>query len=313
MDILSDILSRHQVKGTLYFRTSFTSPWSVQVPAFENVARFHFAHKGSCFVRVVKTADPVLLEQGDLVIIPRGATHTLFCDPATEGESVHLDKIVEESGFTGHGALVVGDLGSNQETQLVCGHFAFDEHASHPVLESLPDYIHIKNYGEVAGRWMESTLRLIGTEVGRDGIGGDFIAIRMSEIILAQALRTFFATDGADKPVFAAFQDSNIAPVLTAIHKDPSKPLTLEALSDIACLSRTSFVARFSACMSMTPLKYVTFWRMQIARQLLVQTDNPILDIAESVGYQSEAAFGRVFKKHHHVAPATYRRQAVSA
>lgn len=263
-------------------------------------------------MRVVKTADPVLLEQGDLVIIPRGATHTLFCDPATEGESVHLDKIVEESGFTGRGALVVGDLGSNQETQLVCGHFAFDDHASHPVLESLPDYIHIKNYGEVAGSWMESTLRLIGTEAGRDGIGGDFIAIRMSEIILAQALRTFFATEGADKPVFAAFQDSNIAPALTAIHDDPSKPLTLETLSEIACLSRTSFVARFSACMSMTPLKYVTFWRMQIARQLLVQTDNPILDIAESVGYQSEAAFGRVFKKHHHVAPATYRRHAAS-
>ncbi len=310
MDILSDILSHHQVKGTLYFRTSFTSPWSVQVPAFENVARFHFVHKGGCFVRVANTEDAVLLEQGDLVIIPRGATHTLFCDPKTEGEAVQLDKIVEESGFSGRGALVVGELGSNQETQLVCGHFAFDDHTSHPVLDSLPAYIHIKNYGEVAGTWMESTLRLIGAEAGRDGVGGDFIAIRMSEIILAQALRTFFASEGADKPIFSAFQDPCIVSALTAIHENPSSQLTLESLSKVAGLSRTSFVARFSASMSMTPQKYVTFWRMQIARQQLAQSGDPILDIAESVGYQSEAAFGRVFKKHHHVAPATYRRQA---
>lgn len=313
MDMLSDILSHLQVEGTLYFRTSFTSPWSVRVPSFENVARFHFAHKGGCFVRVLDTSESVLLEQGDLVIIPRGAGHTLFCDPETEGQAVHLDKVVEESGFTGRGALVYGELGSNQETQLVCGHFAFDDSASHPLLESLPDYIHIKNYGEVAGSWMESTLKLIGTEAGREGIGGDFIAIRMSEIILAQALRTFFASEGAGKPVFAAFLDANIAPVLSAIHANPANPLTLEALSQIAGLSRTALVSRFTACMSMTPLKYVTFWRMQIAKQLLVKSALPILDVAESVGYQSEAAFGRVFKKHHNIAPATYRRQSRSA
>lgn len=309
MDLLSDILSRLQVKGTLYFRTSFTSPWSVQVPAFQNVARFHFAHKGSCFVRVANSPSAVLLEQGDLIIIPRGASHTLFCDPDTEGQAIQLDKVVEESGFTGRGTLIYGDLGSNQEAQLVCGHFAFDDHASHPLLDSLPDHILIKNYGEVSGSWMESTLKLIGLEAGRDGVGGDFIVIRMSEIIFAQALRTYFASEGADKPIFAAFLDPQIAPVLNVIHNDPSGSLSLESLSEVARMSRTSFIAKFTACMSMTPLKYITYWRMQIARQQLVQFDEPILDVAESVGYQSEAAFGRVFKKHHGIAPATYRRK----
>ena len=309
MDLLSDILARLKVEGTLYFRTSFTSPWSVRVPPFRNVARFHFAHKGGCFVRVADSPDAVLLEPGDLAIIPRGAQHALFCDPATEGQAVELDSVVEESGFTGHGALVYGDLGSDQETQLVCGHFAFDEHANHPLLDALPNIIHIKNYGEAAGGWMESTLKLIGTEAGRDGVGGDFIAIRMSEIILAQALRTFFATEGVDKPVLAAFLDPYIAPVLTAIHAEPARQLTLESLSEIACLSRTSLIARFTACMSMTPMKYITFWRMQIARQELATSDASVLDIAQRVGYQSEAAFGRVFKKHHGIAPASYRRQ----
>lgn len=306
--MLSDILSRLDVEGTLYFRTSFTSPWSVRVPAYRNVARFHYAHKGGCFVRITDTPSAVLLEQGDLIIIPRGAWHTLYCDPKTEGQAIQLDQVVEESGFSGRGALVYGELGSDQETQLVCGHFTFDEHGNHPLFESLPDYIHIKNYGEVAGSWMESTLKVIGREAGRGGVGGDFIAIRMSEIILAQALRTYFESEGADKPVFAAFIDPHIAPVLSAIHESPEKSWSLEKMAGIACLSRTAFITRFNARLSMTPSKYLTYWRMQLARQSLVKSNASILDVAENVGYQSEAAFGRVFKKYHGVAPATYRR-----
>lgn len=309
MDLLSDILSRLEVKGTLYFRTSFTSPWGVRVPAYKNVARFHFVHRGACFVRVGDAPDAVALSQGDFVIIPRGASHTLYCDPKTELDAMPLESVVEESGFDGQGTLVYGEAGSNQETQLICGHFAFDERAKHPMLESLPDHVHIKNYGEAAGHWMESTLKLIGSEAGRDRVGGDFIAVRMSEIILAQALRSFFAAEGADKPVFSAFLDPKISLALSAIHNDPSKPLTLSLLSEIAGMSRTTFVERFTARMTMTPLKYVAFWRMQIARQQLTKSDSPIVVVAENVGYQSEAAFGRVFKKHHGVAPATYRRQ----
>ena len=312
MDLLSDILSRLQLSGTLYFRTSFTSPWSIQVPSFENVARFHFAHKGRCLVRVEPDQDPVLLEQGDLVIIPRGAAHTLFCDPTTENQAVQLDQVVEQSGFNGSGALVYGDLGTDHETQLVCGHFSFAKQTSHLLIDALPPHIHIRNYGETSGRWMESTLRVIGTEAGREQMGGDLIALKMSEIIFAQALRAYLNGDGADRPVMAGFADANIARVLTAVHKDPAFSWTLEALAKIAGLSRTSFATRFAKCMTMTPMGYITNWRMQIASQQLMQTDDPIIKVAEDVGYQSEAAFSRVFKKHHMAAPATYRRQAYS-
>ena len=98
MDLLSDILSQLKLTGTLYFRTSFTSPWSIRVPSFEKVSRFHFAHRGRCLVRVEADKDPVLLEQGDLIIITRGAAHTLFCDPSTENPALLLDQVVEESG-----------------------------------------------------------------------------------------------------------------------------------------------------------------------------------------------------------------------
>lgn len=312
MDLLSDILSRMRLSGTLYFRTSFTSPWSVKVPAYENVARFHFAHQGRCFIRVEGEPTPVRLDQGDLVIITRGASHTLYCDPTTETQAMTLDRVVELSGFTGSGTLVYGELGTDHETQLVCGHFAFDKHASHPLIDALPSHIHIAKYGEASGGWMENTLRVIGAEAGKGQLGSDLIAQKLSEIIFAQALRTCL-NSAADGLPLTGFADPNIARALQAIHGNPAHPWMLEELSAIAGMSRTSFATKFAHSVSMTPLGYITHWRMQIARQMLAETDTPIIQIAEAAGYQSEAAFGRVFKKHFDAAPATYRRQFVQA
>lgn len=309
MDALSDILSRMRLKGTLYFRTSFTSPWGVKVPAYENVARYHFAHKGRCLVRIEGETAPVLIEQGDLIIIPHGASHTLYCDPKTEEAALPLDEVIERSGFTGRGVLVYGEHGTSHETQLVCGHFTFDDHARHSLIGALPSHILIGNYGEASGKWMENTLRVIGAEAGREGIGNDLVAIKMSEIIFAQALRTYLTGEGASRPVMAGFANPQIGRVLSAIHDAPGHAWTLEELSDIAGMSRTSFVSRFSQFMETTPLGYITDWRMQIARQMLVESSAPIIEVAESVGYQSEASFGRIFKRLIGTAPATYRRQ----
>ena len=311
MDILSDILSHLELSGTLYFRTSFTSPWSIRVPAFDNVARFHYAHKGRCLVRVGNEATPVRLEQGDLVIIMRGATHTIYCDPTTENLAVQMDDVVEQSGYDGTGALVYGgELGTHHEAQLVCGHFSFAKKANHMLIDALPSHIHIRNYGETSGRWMENTLRVIGNEAGSAQMGGDLIGLKMSEIIFAQALRDYLSTDGVDRPVLSGFTNPNIARVLTAVHNDPAHSWTLSEMAKVAGLSRTSFAMKFVKCMLITPMGYITKWRMQLASQKLLKTDDPIIKIAEEVGYQSEAAFGRVFKKHHQIAPATYRRSA---
>lgn len=309
MDLLSDVLSRLRLTGTLYFRTSFTAPWGVVVPPFENVSRFHFAHAGRCFVRVQGEDKPVLLEQGDLVIITRGASHTLYCDPNTEHQALKLDEMVEISGFKGTGTIVYGEPGESHETQLICGHFAVDQNTSHPLMDALPSYIHIRNYGEAAGSWMESTLKIIGTEAGRNRMGSDLIATKLSEIIFAQALRTYLDTEGADKPVLAGFSDPNIKRSLSAFHKEPMDHWTLEKLAETAGMSRTSYATKFAKLVTTTPMAYITHWRMQIAGQQLTESNSTIIEIAEQIGYQSEAAFGRVFKKHFQVPPATYRRQ----
>lgn len=313
MDFLSDILSRLQLSGTLYFRTSFTSPWSIRVPEYENVARFHFAHKGRCLVRIKPQEPPVLLEQGDLIIITRGAAHTLFCDPTTEEPAAKLETVIEESGFNGSGALVYGEYGTHHETQLICGHFAFDKDAKNLLIEALPSHIHIKNYGEAAGGWMESTLKVIGNEAGREKMGSNLIALKLSEIIFTQAVRTYLETLDEEIPVLSGFADRNISRALAAVHKNPEKSWTLEQLATIAGMSRTSFASRFMKCMSITPLAYITYWRMQIARQQLATTDEPIISVSETAGYKSEAAFSRVFKKHLGLAPASYRREIRSS
>lgn len=307
MDVLSDILSKLKLSGTLYFRTSFTAPWSIQVPAYMNVSRFHYAHKGNCFVRVAADQPAVSLVQGDLLIIQKGASHTLFCDPKTEHQAVQLDRVVELSGFKGEGTLVFGELETNHETQLICGHFAFDKNASHFLIDALPTYIHIKNYGEAAGSWLENTLKVIGNEAGRGRMGSSLIALKLSEIIFTQALRTYLLHEGKDAPVLAAFADPGIAAALTEFHKSPANPWTLDMLAKVAGMSRTAFTNRFSKYMTTTPLGYITHWRMQLARQQLENSSEALITIAESVGYHSESAFSRVFKKHHNQAPATYR------
>ncbi len=249
------------------------------------------------------------LEQGDLVIITHGSAHTLYCDPTTENPPTLLDTVIEQSGFTGQGALVYGELGSHHETQLICGHFAFDKDAQHPLIDALPEYIHIQNYGAESGSWMESTLKVIGSEAGRDNICSDLIALKMSEIIYAQAMRAYLQSETARSSDLAGYADPKLARAIKMIHQAPEHPWSLAELAKIAGLSRTSFANRFKELLSVTPLGYMTQWRMQIARQNLKDTNAAVIDIAEKVGYQSEAAFSRVFKKQFGIAPIAYRKQ----
>ena len=307
LDLLSDILTHLSLKGVLYFRTSFTPPWGVAVPAYELVARFHFAHRGHCYVTIDPTGETVHLAQGDLIIIPHGASHALYHGPSPDA-ILPLDKVLEESGFEGHGVLVHGGGdGQHEETQLICGHFAFARHAHHVLIDRLPACLHVPNYGENAGRWMEATLRLIGDEAGGAKMGGDLIALRMSEVIFAQAIRHFIESQGTEHAGLDGFADPKLARALTAFHQRPAEQWTIDSLARVAGLSRTGFAQQFSQKMGMTPMHYLTTWRMQIARHCLAEQQMVVSEVAAIVGYQSDAAFARAFKKEVGVTPAAYR------
>ncbi|MEO1025673.1 MAG: AraC family transcriptional regulator [Pseudomonadota bacterium] len=312
LDLLSDILTNLSMRGTLYFRTSFTKPWGVEVPSYENVARFHFAHRGSCLVKVAGTDDIISLAQGDLVIIPHGASHALYCGHEPEATMMPLDAVLETSGFDGSGVLVYGGEELQSETQLICGHFSFEPNSKHILMERLPPYIHLKNYGENAGRWMEATLRMIGEEAGSQKMGGDLIALKMSEAILAQAIRSFIDGSEAVEWGLGAFSDKNLSRALDAFHKNPAASWTVETLAQEAGMSRTSFAVQFQKMMTVTPMEYVTRWRMEVAKKVLRQAGSSLSTAAESAGYASDSSLARVFKKETGMTPAEFRKNGIS-
>lgn len=309
LDLLSDILTSLSMRGTLYFRTSLTSPWGIEVPSFENVARFHFAHRGDCLIEVNGAEKPVALAQGDLLIIPHGASHKLYCAPETRDAVLPLDTVLERSGYTGSGVLVYGGEADERDTQLICGHFSFEPHAKHILMERLPPFIHLKNYGELAGKWMEATLRVIGDEAGGQRMGGDLIALKMSEAILAQAIRSFIESDDALEWGLGGFSDAHLRRALDAFHKAVSQAWTVESLAHAAGMSRTSFAVLFKKKMAMTPMEYVTGWRMEVAKGLILLPSNSLTDVAERVGYTSDSAFSRTFKKETGMTPAGFKKR----
>ncbi|WP_317054748.1 AraC family transcriptional regulator [Roseovarius rhodophyticola] len=313
LDLLSDILTRLSMRGTLYFRTSFSKPWGVCVPSFENVARFHYAHRGACKVRVKATDEVVSVEQGDLIIIPHGASHDLFYDHEAETAVKPLDTVLEDSGYDGSGVLVYGGNSEpSSETQLICGHFSFEPTSRHILFDRLPPLVHVKNYGETAGKWMEATLRVIGDEAGGKRMGGDLIALKMSEAILAQAIRAFLESGAGAKYGLGGFADEKLCLSLDAFHKSPQQTWSVEALARVAGMSRTSFAVAFQKQMEITPMEYVTGWRMEIAKQALLDTTNTLTDVAEKAGYASDSAFTRVFKKETGSTPAAFRKKSLN-
>lgn len=308
MDIVSDILMRTNLRGSLYFHTCFSAPWGVDVPAYQRVARFHYAHVGNCFVRVEGHDGAVDLRQGDLLIVPRGSGHRLFSDPQGGDQALPLDRVVELSGFTGQGALVYGASPSQADVRLICGHFAFDDYVRHPLLDRLPPCLVVRNYGEKGGKWMKATLEMIADEAIDGQLGSSIIVMKMSEILFAQALRAYLAQDGAAAQSLAGFADPQILRALTAIHRAPAAPWTLAELAREAGLSRTGFAVRFARKMAVTPMRYLADWRMQLARHQLVHSREGLAEIAAVAGYISQAAFVRTFKKSNGVTPAAFRR-----
>ncbi len=307
MDVLSDILDAVKLQGTLYFSTHLGAPWGIQVPAYERVARFHLVTRGRLWVRVARSAEAVCLEPGDLVLVPHGAAHALLDSPDTPAEA--LDRVVEAAGFSGRGALVYGGADTGSPTRLVCGHFALDEHVDHPLLRGLPPLIAIRREDGDGAPGLEELIRLIAREAVDASAGSYAVVGRLSEVLFIQALRVWAARTHHDAGLLSALGDPQLGASLERIHERPGEPCSLESLARSAGMSRTQFAERFKQVVGMSPMRYVTLWRMQRARRLLVDGDLTLERIAEQVGYESAAAFSRVFRRSLGEPPGSYRRR----
>ena len=304
MDVLSDILNVVKLQGSLYFRTEFSPPFGVRVPPFANVARFHLAARGQCWVAIAGTPEPVFLSAGDLIVIPHGAEHTLSDDPETQIEA--LDQVVEAAAFTGTGALVYGGADGGSPASLVCGHFAFDPHAGRLLLDALPSYIHVKGFQATGDGWIDQAMKFIAHEAHARRSGADGIINRLSEILFIQTLRHH--AEQTQTGLLAGLRDPQIGRALSAIHGDPAKTWTVEGLAREAAMSRTVFSERMRASIGLSPMQYLTQWRMELACRLLADGHSNLAGVAPRVGYQSVGAFIRAFKKQYGVGPGRYQK-----
>lgn len=307
MDLLSEILGALRLRGTLYFSTEFRKPWGLRLPALGQVARFHLVVRGSTWVSVEGEADPVQLEPGDLVLVPHGAEHKLADDPATPCRTV--SEVVQAAGFTGRGALVHGGEDTGAPTRLICGHFAFDGAVLHPVLAQLPPALVVRWDEAVRDSPLEGVFRFIAREVAEGRPGHETVIQRLSEVLFVQVVRVWAGDAAPERGWLAALADPRLARALTAMHERPSERWTLEALGRRAAMGRSAFAARFREVVGLTPLHYLTLWRMQVAARLLAESRLSLERIAEQVGYDSGASFSRVFRKTVGRSPGAFRRE----
>ena len=294
MDVLSDVLDLLQLRGSLYFRTAFSSPWSVAVPEHGRAARFHLAAQGRC--QVVIGDDTVALEPGDLIVIPNGAAHIL-CDQPTDAPSP-LEDVLERSGYTGEGVLVHGGDAyetADADTKLICGHLNFAPGVDHPLLRALPTYVLVTAELRARAPWLDELLRLITRQTFAGSPGFTASVIRLSEALFIEVVRTCADQDPALRRIIEAMDDPRIGRALGLMHRDFAQEWTLEGIAREAGMSRSRFADQFQALMGCAPMSYLSDLRLQKAMNLLAGSVEPIQRVAAQVGYQSPAAFSRAF------------------
>lgn len=305
MDVLSDILDLLKFKGSLYFTTEFTAPFGIQVPHYQNVARFHMATGGDCWVNVEGSDGPVLLSAGDMIIIPHGAAHTLSDRPDTP--VISLDEATRISGPQREGHFIYGGT-EDGYSNLVCGHFEFDSTFTHPLVADLPDYILVRGKKAVEFSWFENAMRYMSYETGVNNMGNQAIIKRLSEILFIHSVRVWSTEEGNQIGFLQAVGDKNVGRSLRSFHRTPETVWTIDRLAAEAGLSRSVFADRFRMLMDLTPMQYVTLWRMQKACRFLIESDLSTDTIAQKVGYQSLASFSKVFKKTIGTGPGAFRK-----
>ncbi|HET6267312.1 MAG TPA: AraC family transcriptional regulator [Acidobacteriota bacterium] len=304
-DPLSGALKPVSVLGKLYCFSEFSAPWAVSFSK-KKEALFHIILKGKCFLMHSEEKNPVALDQGDLLVFPKGVPHVL--SDTREGLSVSFLKLVQ--GLKGP-IPVVRHGGGGKKTKIVCGTFEIETGEESPLLQVLPEVMHI-NASSLSARWLNGTVELLTHEARNFGNGSALIVSGLINLLLVQAVRLWIDNqpEGNGTGFLGALQDRRIAAAIAAIHSQPEKEWSVESLAKIAGMSRSSFSAYFSSNIGQPPLSYVTNWRMQVAAQVLRKNTKMSLSrVSEEVGYFSQHAFSKAFKRYHGISPSEFRMQ----
>ena len=305
-DVLTDVLETVRVGAACYGRVEAAAPWGIGVAADEEDAKFHVLLRGECWLDV-EGQDAIHLSGGDLVALPHGHAHALRDLPGSPIRPL-TELFTAPSGKCQSSIITGGDGAS---ATLVTGSFHFEDRRNNPLLSVLPPVIVLPGELSRNVHWLEPTLKFIACEAASGRPGAQTVVSRLADVLFIQIVRGYLATlpPGASGWL-GALGDAQIGSALGLIHQSPELDWTVQSLAARVAMSRSAFASRFARLVGEPPLAYVTPWRMQKAAGLLRQSSSTLADIAERVGYDSEAAFSKAFKRAVGSAPGAYRRAA---
>ena len=309
-DVLSEVLAVTRLKGTVYFSAELRAPWGIALPQRRR-APFYVVTKGQCEITLDGAPSlGVSLGPGDLVVLPGGTAHTL-ASSATAG-AIPLEQFVARFPMDERGHVNALD-GKGPTTSLIGGFFEL-ERAPEPLVAVLPPLIHLPGDDAEVSGWIDQTLRSIAHEAAQAFPGRAVVLNRLADVLFVRVVRAYLlklSAGGAIGPPswLRGLTDPRIARALAQIHRAPEQAWTLAQLASRAAMSRTAFAQRFRTLVGQTPVSYLAAWRMQKAAYLLEMGTLSIAQIAEQVGYTSELAFAKAFRRLMGIPPGAYARQ----
>jgi len=318
MDALSETLRVVRLVGAIFIHGRFSAPWCYQSPcadfaapllepSAERVVIFHLITEGQCFVEMDSGA-PVQLSAGDAVVFPQGHAHRMSSAPGLEpAKGARLETVLSRRPRR----LVYG--GGGRTTRLVCGYLACDARLARMLLSGLPPLLKVSVRGSNAGMWLEASVQYALAEARSPRPGGAGVLAKLAEVLFIEVLRLYMNEHSADRPGWlAAVRDRIVGAALTQLHTRPAHAWTLEALARAAGASRSVLAERFQHLVGSAPMEYLTQWRMLLAANLLSSSNAPLARIAEDIGYQTDTAFIRAFRREYGMPPAAWRRRQSS-
>jgi AraC-like DNA-binding protein len=318
-DTLSDVLRTVRLTGALFFLTDAGAPWVSEVPASpvfaptvlpgaEQLISYHIVAQGPCWGGLV--GEPRLrLETGDVLLIPHGHAYGMASERALRAPDATAAAMAFFRGMASGelGPLVI-EGGDGARTRLVCGFLGCDVRPFNPLLASLPPVVHLRRPRGRQGDRLGPLIEFALAESRERRSGGQCVLLRLSELMFVEVLRRYLAElKDARSGWLAGLRDAEVGRALALLHAQPARAWTLEGLARAAALSRSTLAERFAQLVGQPPMQYLARWRMQIAARQLAEGAK-VRAVALDVGYESEAAFSRAFKKIVGVAPAGWRR-----
>jgi AraC-like DNA-binding protein len=323
MDALSEVLGVIRLTGAVFLEMELRAQWSyltaptraiadVLMPEADHVIPYHLLLEGTCYARLLD-GEFVELSAGELVMFATGERHVLATASDASLQLAPTEITGETLSCLKRNEIVPFRSGDNgKATRIVCGYLACDKRLAEPILLSLPRLLKVSMRDGSTAAWVHSSIRFSVAQSVSGRAGSAMILARLSEVLFAEAIREHMDTLPPEETGWlAALRDRYVGRALALIHEQPAHPWTVEALARKVALSRSALGQRFTALIGRPPIEYLMRWRILLAARRLRESGAPIIDIAADVGYESEAAFSRAFKREFGAPPAAWRRQLV--